>query len=156
MAYNALSRSFVHYILQNETMQLFKQWILENCHVPEEHFYATAYMMPGAPGGYHSQPLPRATENIPQMFKTNWKHLKYSPHYVPGEECSSGKVVHEVCILNSAELPRIKHAMKRDVWFFNKYFLEDDHVVMDCVEEELVRSNRLEFAHDQLSLESSV
>ena len=149
IAYNALSRSFVHYILHNEAVQLFKQWILENCLAPEEHFYVTVHMMPGAPGGYHSQPLPRATKNIPRVLKAIWKHEVTSAYYVPGEECS-GKVVHQVCILNSAELPRIKYAMKQNVWFFDKYFMEDDHVVMDCVEEELVRSNWEEFTHDHL------
>lgn len=146
MAYNALSHSFVHYILRNNTMQLLMEWMLKYCRTPEEHFYATAYMMAGAQGGYSSRRLlPKVS--IPVVSKSLWKHDKVSNYYVEGETCS-GKTVHQVCILTSADLPQIKGAMKWNVWFFNKYFMEDDHVVMDCVEEQLVRANKWEFYHD--------
>ena len=147
MAYNALSRSFIHHILHNQKMQLFTKWMLKNCQTPEEHFYATAYMMPKAPGGFYSLKSSLA-ENIPQVSKAIWKHKKTSNYYASGEECS-GKSVHQVCILTSAELPQIKRVMKWNTWFFNKYFMEDDHVVMDCVEEQLIKANRQEFMHDQ-------
>jgi len=32
--------------------------------------------------------------------------------------------------------------------FFNKYFMEVDHVIMDCMEERLVKQNMLEYARD--------
>lgn len=148
MAYNALSHSFVHYLLYNKTIQLLMKWMLIHCRTPEEHFYATAYMMPGAPGGYFSFPI---NTSIPQVSKSLWKHDKVSNYYVAGETCA-GKTVHQVCILNSAELPQVKTAMKESIWFFNKVFMEDDHVVMDCVEEQLVRANKWEFNIDHHSL----
>lgn len=146
MAYNALSHSFVHNILHNTTMQLLMDWMLQYCRTPEEHFYATAYMMEGAPGGYTSRrQFPKIS--IPLVSKSMWKHNEDSKYYVAGETCS-GKTVHQVCILTSADLPRIKEVMKWNIWFFNKFFMEDDHVVMDCVEEQLVRANKWEFYHD--------
>ena len=150
MAYNALSRPFVHYVLNDRTMQLFRQWIVKYCQTPEEFFYAMAFMMPGAPGGNSSRIPSSDKENITRVFQTHWKHDQKSHEYVPGETCL-GKTVHEICILNSAELPRVYYAMKANHWFFNKYFMEEDHIVMDCVEEELIRRNRQEFAHGHLS-----
>jgi len=32
--------------------------------------------------------------------------------------------------------------------FFNKYFMEWDHVVMDCMEQQLVEQNMLEYKQD--------
>jgi hypothetical protein len=152
MAYNALSRPFVHYILNDHTMQLLRQWIVKFCQTPEEFFYAMAFMMPGAPGGNSSQTPSSDKENITHVFQTRWKHDQKSHEYVPGETCL-GKTVHGICILNSAELPRVYYAMKanNNYWFFNKYFMEEDHIVIDCVEEELIHTNRHEFAHDHPS-----
>ena len=141
LTYNAYARPFVNHFLHDQVMQNFLGWILENCQTPEEHFYAMAAMKPGTPGG---APLKSTNTTV---FKAIWYHPKSSPHWLPGEKCA-GKVVHQICILNAAELPRIHEAMTNDIWFFNKYVMEDDHVVMDCVEEELIRSNKLEFAQD--------
>lgn len=32
--------------------------------------------------------------------------------------------------------------------FHNKYFMERDHTVMDCIEEELISRNKLEYERD--------
>ena len=74
--------------------------------------------------------------------------MRSSPYYVPDEQCASNYTVHQVCILTSAHLPQIKQVMKFNILFFNKYFMEDDHVVMDCVEEILVRNNKQEYTRD--------
>ena len=142
-SYNALSRVFVHFFLHNETVQTFMQWI-KHAWVPEEHFYASVYMMPGSPGG-HSSLHPIKSQAL--VSKVIWKHNQHSPYYSPSERCA-GRSVHQICILTSAELPRVKDALKRNMWFFNKYFMEDDHVIMDCVEEVLVGKNMEEFHQD--------
>ena len=36
-------------------------------------------------------------------------------------------------------------------FFFNKYFMEMDHVVMDCMEQRLVEQNRREYENDCLA-----
>ena len=148
MAYNALSHQFVHFFLHNYTTRALLQWMIENVHIPEEHFYATVYMMPAAPGGFYSVATPSNVRSLPQVYKSVWKHDHSSPYYKPDEHCASNYTVHHVCILTSADLPQIKRVMEWNVWFFNKFFMEDDHVVMDCVEKELVRINKQEFTRD--------
>ena len=142
MTYNAYSREFVHYFVDNPLMKSLRDWLMSNCRTPEEHFYAMASMMPEAPGGW----LERAR---PLVSRAIWFHSKSSPHHVPGEVCH-GKVVHSICILNSAELPRIHMEMtESNTWFLNKYYMELDHVVMDCMEEDLIKRNELEYKQDR-------
>ena len=142
MTYNAYSQKFVRYFVDDPLMKSLRNWLVDNCRRPEEHFYAMASMMTQAPGG-------RLRRNTPIVSKAIWYHSKSSPHHVPGEACH-GNVVHSVCILNSAELPRIgKEALESNVWFLNKYYMEQDHVVMDCVEEILIKGNRLEYEQDR-------
>jgi len=51
-SYNALSLSFVHFILTNFTARTVYRFFL-HVNNPEEHFYSTVYMIPGIPGGYN-------------------------------------------------------------------------------------------------------
>ena len=144
MAYNAFSFEFVYYFLYDHRMQPLQKWMLENCHRPEEHFYAMASTSPEAPG----QNVLELTDDVPAVFKAIWYHYPSSPHRLPGERCG-GRIVHQICILNAAELPRVHDTMKNsNVWFFNKYFMESDHAVIECVENELIRSNKHEFLQD--------
>ena len=146
-AYNALSRSFVRHLFHNHTMQQLHQWLAGNCRTPEEFFYASAFMNPGTPGGYYwtqSMAVRKRSISI-RMIEVHWIHSKTSEQE---PEICLGKTVHHVCIMNSAELPWINRAMKWGCWFFNKYFMENDHIVMDCVEETLVRKNMQEYASD--------
>ena len=59
--------------------------------------------------------------------------------------------------MTSADLFRVTHNLKVNVnnlkgpMFHNKYFMERDHTVMDCVEEQLVMRNRLEYKKDCLA-----
>ena len=107
-------------------------------------------MMPETPGGFYSLKSSYACgrNDLPLVLMVIWKHMRSSPYYVPDEQCASNYTVHQVCILTSAHLPQIKQVMKFNIWFFNKYFMEDDHVVMDCVEEVLVRTNKQEYTRD--------
>ena len=142
MTYNAYSREFVHYFVENPLMKSLRNWLISNCKTPEEQFYAMASMMSDAPGG-------RLERHKPVVSRAFWLHDKLSPHQVPSEVCR-GKVVHCVCILDSAELPRIhKEMITENVWFLNKYYMEQDHIVMECMEEELMKSNRLEYEQDR-------
>ena len=93
MTYNALSQGFVRYLLHNQIMQKLTKWMLDNCKIAEEHIYATAYMMPGAHGGFFDLDT-KDVGPLPQVSKSIWKH-KTSPYYVKGEKCS-GKTVHQV------------------------------------------------------------
>ena len=154
MTYNAYSREFVRYFMRDSRARALQDWLLRNCRTPEEHYYAMAAIIPGAPGGNSSWDSNSTSYNKTldetAVFRTIWYHYKSSPHHVEGETCA-GKVVHSICILNTAELPRIYETMtSTGVWFFNKFFMEEDHVIMDCMEEELVRRNREEYENDRL------
>ena len=51
-------------------------------------------------------------------------------------------------IQNSQKL--FAYGKTRDVFFFNKYFMDYDHVVMDCMERRIVQQNQLEYQRDCL------
>ena len=54
MTYTALSASFVYFLLRNTTAIMIYNFFLDTG-IPEEHFYATMFRMPGVPGGYDPQ-----------------------------------------------------------------------------------------------------
>ena len=66
------------------------------------------------------------------------------------DKSCSGKVVHDLCIISSVDLHRVYQSslVPGQVMFFNKYFMEYDHVVMDCMEERLIEKNKKEYAQD--------
>ena len=80
---------------------------------------------------------------MPVVADVNWANVK---------NCKGGFIVHGICIMTSTDLPNVQ--IKVDVndlsgpLFHNKYFMERDHTVMDCVEKQLVIRNRLEFEND--------
>ena len=67
----------------------------------------------------------------------------------PYKYCKGGYSVHGICILTSGDLHTVKSKVNLS-WpiFHNKYFTERDHTIMDCMEEELVRRNKLEYIND--------
>ena len=64
-----------------------------------------------------------------------------------------GSIVRRVCVVVSGDLHRIQHDAKPDhlryPFFYNKYNMHEDHTIMDCMEEELVQRNRLEYFKDR-------
>ena len=64
-----------------------------------------------------------------------------------------GSIVRRVCILSSGDLQQLQSHVKPDQprypFFYNKYNMSADHTIMDCLEEELVRRNRLEYLRDR-------
>ena len=63
----------------------------------------------------------------------------------------SGQNVHDICVVNSGDLHRLKYKPKtnvRDTFFHNKFFMEKDHTIMDCIEKELIHRNAVEFQKD--------
>ena len=65
------------------------------------------------------------------------------------EKYCSGSVIHRVCIVSSGDLHRIKYSGRRFPLFHNKYSMVEDHTLMDCVEELLVKRNKKEFGRDK-------
>ena len=135
----SLTREFTEFILTDQKAVDFREY-LKQVFIPEEEFYPSLYMLPGAP----VKRLPYY--KLPHVDLYFWEsHLKY---------CRGGNVVRGVCILGVLELENI-HLVgvgaTRPVLFMNKYHSERDHVVMDCMEEWLLRRNAMEHKQDLCS-----
>ena len=135
MAYVALSESFVHFMLTNKTAIALYDFML-GTDIPEEHFYATLFMAPGTPGGYNSE------RKYFRVFHCFWRTTNEN-QALP----CFGKTVHQICVVNFLDLPRIMKETKNgsNALFHNKYFMELDHLVMDCMEERIVDMNKREY-----------
>ena len=68
-----------------------------------------------------------------------------------GAKCSSW-IIHSICVISSADLYQLKYQVDlNDIQgplFHNKYFMERDHTVMDCLEEQLVIRNKQEYIRE--------
>ena len=142
--YMAITRPLMSFFLTNETAITLREY-MKDVVVADEHFYASLYRLPGVPGG------PPKVENVtmPNVLASIWVP-KYWNQTMSGAMCK-GRVVHDVCVVSSGDLPMI-YSMgvnaHQPTFFFNKYFTEWDHVVMDCMEQRLVEQNKLEYVTD--------
>ncbi len=140
--YMSLSQEFIHFILTNSTaINVYK--FFQKSWIPEEHYFATLYMLPGVPGGVNHS----LEKN--HLFATDRYCWAYNLREKRGRNCH-GKVVHNVCIVDIGDLSWIDTGciQGRYALFHNKYFMENDHVVMDCMEERIIARNKLEHAQD--------
>ena len=139
-SYNALSRKFITFLLENQTSIDFYYWI-RNARVPEEHFYASMYMY-WLSEVYHGHTDVEG-DGYGSIVSVRWVGVSEK------EVCCAGEVIHHVCIISTADLHLVQRSTRNNLYmFYNKYFMEDDHVVMDCMEERLTRQNKLEYLKD--------
>ena len=103
----------------------------------------------GVPGGYNAN----VNSRIPMVSEYIWvtgQRKTQTERY-----CKSGYIFHNICIITSADLSSVHSKVDdnnlRGPMFHNKYFMEKDHIVMDCLEEQLVIRNRLEYKKDCLA-----
>ena len=140
----ALTHDFVHFLFTNKKAIDFRDY-LKDIYIPEEEYYASLYRLPEAPGGFA---LIHEGTKVPIVDQCIWMYSKDAKQH-PHNYCS-GAVIRGVCILTYADLSRVyKHGLNDQFsMFFNKFNLEHDHIVMDCMEERLVLQNKKEFAID--------
>ena len=131
-----LSYDFANFLITNSTAIKVRQFF-ESCKFPEEHFYAVLSAIPGVPGGFNPNALRVTIEHC------LWKKINDT------KRCN-GKVVHNICIPKIDDLSKIMRETSNGdrALFHNKYFMEYDHTLMDCMEEELIVRNKREFAED--------
>ena len=137
--YISASRKFVKFLLTSTRVRALHRY-MSTALMPDEEFFATAYMLPEAPKTH----LPG---NKVQFVKTF-----FTPEFPKNLKCT-GKAVHHCCILNVRDIPLL-HKYKSGqstIFFYNKYFMEYDHVVMDCMEQKIVEQNKLEYRRDCLT-----
>jgi len=132
--YHALSFNFTRHLLHNKTANSVLKFFYR-CKNPEEHFYATIYMMPGVPGGYN----PKVNHLLIYIISVFWKQH-------PQVKCE-GKFVRNVCVVGGGDLQRVLAQSGRR-FFHNKYHMEYDHSVMYCMEKRLMARNRDECVQD--------
>ena len=139
--YNALSFQFAEYLIfdkkANTIYDFFKQ-----TSIAEEQFYATLYKNPGVPGGFNKH-VPRSNYfEVAGSFWTKVNTFQKGKKY----DCR-GLVIHQICVVGAGDLQEVVRESGSHL-FHNKYFMEFDHSVMDCMEERIVERNRLEYRQD--------
>ena len=133
--YVALSHQFVEYLLTNRrSMEIHS--FFKKCKNPEEHFYATMFMLPGVPGGYRE--ALRGKYFV--MESVDWSNAANN------RTCSGSKRNH-ICITTARDLQRVLEYSSAHL-FHNKYVMNYDHVVMMCMEEVLAQENMMEYLQD--------
>ena len=141
----ALTRPFIDFILTDQRAKDFREYC-RGVYIPEEHFFASLYWMKEAPDGEYTRDKTGIVPLVEDMIWVDQKDRKRGP------PCA-GNVVHGICILSSGDLGTV---YKKGVlshtnrFFYNKYFMHLDHVIMDCMEERLVQQNKMEFIRDCL------
>jgi hypothetical protein len=142
LTFTALSEPFINFLLHNQIAKDLYTF-LNDTKYPEEHFYATLFKTPGVPGGY--------SPNIPGYFQV--EHCFWQTTEEARNKSCHGETVHKICVVNFQDLPRIMRETQfgKTALFHNKYFMELDHVIMDCMEERIVAKNKREFEMDCLN-----
>ena len=169
-AYIALSHAFVEHYLCSEVGISLREY-MKDAYIPEESIYPTLFMKPGVPGGFR----PEYKHNIFVVMSCIWRNVesnffrKYYNLFWGIQQFCSGKFVHDVCMITSPDLAMLAfqpgvsgHVVTggfegaegkyegpdRGPVFHNRYLMDQDVVVMDCMEQELVRRNQLEYHHE--------
>ena len=137
----AAAQSFIDFLLHSRVAQDFRGWIQDGL-IPEEHFYVSLY--------YHTHQLTSDQQAQPSVAIYQWMNTEEVRQN--RMNFCRGVIVHSVCIQTSGDLARIYEMAlgegQQTYFFFNKYFMDGDHVVMDCMEQRLVKQNQREFLED--------
>ena len=141
-ANSAFSRPFVDFMLTDKRATTLADF-LNDVQSAVEMFFSTVNLLPDAPGGYHT--FLGNDSNMPLVAKRDWVFQRKTFK----KYCFGRKLVHNICIVSAADLERLGKASKEKSWWFhNKYLIEYDHVVMNCIENFLLRRNSDEYKLD--------
>ena len=132
--YISASQQFAVFLLTSPKVKALHRY-MSTALMPDEEFYATAYMLPEAPTAH------RSYESKLSLVKAFF----LPPNF---KGTCTGKPVHMSCVLDVRAIP-LFHSENSIIIFFNKYFMEYDHVVMDCMEKRIVEQNKLEYKRDR-------
>ena len=97
-------------------------------------------MLPNVPGGFNSTLLKKYSFSIDRYC---WVYKRWEKK----EKKCHGEVAHNICIVDIGDLNWILNDTE-NVLFQNKYFMENDRLVMDCMEERIIAQNKLEYKRD--------
>ncbi|XP_050409404.1 beta-1,3-galactosyl-O-glycosyl-glycoprotein beta-1,6-N-acetylglucosaminyltransferase [Patella vulgata] len=120
-AYGMFTRGFIQFILQDDIVQKFLEW-LQDTYSPDETAWATLNTLPWAPGGYSTESRHTFDTHASRAVIWDWDH---------GVTCH-GKHVRSVCVLGSRDLPWL--SLRPNI-FANKFDIDYDPVAIDCLEQ---------------------
>lgn len=132
-AYFILSRDFIVYMNSSAEVKDFLDWS-EDTFSPDEHFWATLVRIPGVPGGIpRSHPDITALTSKTRLVKWSYQEKKLYP------PCT-GIHRRSICIFGAAEL---RWLLNYGHWFANKFDLNVDPVIIQCLEEKLMERKQI-------------
>ncbi|XP_055036749.2 beta-1,3-galactosyl-O-glycosyl-glycoprotein beta-1,6-N-acetylglucosaminyltransferase 4-like [Misgurnus anguillicaudatus] len=128
-AYFTISREFASFVQWSYLARDFLAWS-EDTYSPDEHFWATLVRVPGVPGE-----VPRSDPDITELTcKTRLvKWVAFADVLYP--PCT-GVNVRSVCIYGAAEL---RWLLDYGHWFANKVDPKVDPILIECIEEKLLK-----------------
>ena len=128
---SAMTRDFVKYVLTNsKAIALRKR--LEYTQSAEEFFFVTLDTLEDAPGNRIK--LEADGLKMPRFSRRLWAHGKM-------KGCAEGYIRHTICIVSAKDLPNVKDEMEHGLWFYNKYLIDYDYVINDCIQLLLLQKN---------------
>ena len=144
-ANSAISRPMAQYMLTNKKALELTE-LLKTAQTAIEFFFPTINNFKDAPGGVHTL---SSDFRMPLIAQRDW--IRY---YGKGKTnihkgfCEGRKVQHLICIVSAYDLPRLYEISKMGKWWFhNKYFIEYDYTVIDCLEKILSERNKDEYCN---------
>ena len=142
-ANSAISQPMAQYMLTDKkALELIG--LLKTAKSAVEFFFSTVNHFWDAPGGSHTL---SSHFKMPVIAQRDWFDGGNSSEGF----CEAGFHRHGICIVSAYDLPRLYIASTRSqYWFHNKYFIEYDHTVMDCIEQVLLKRNKEEYYYDSL------
>lgn len=131
------SRAFVDYVLHDPFALEFREWI-QQIPVPDELFFSSLNHNPdlGVPGSYKGIP---ETDTRQNMFITRYKNWGMWPFSWP----CNGRVIRQICIFGIGDLSLLA---SRPELFANKFYLHQEPLALDCMEELYFNKTREEIA----------
>ena len=133
---SAMSRDFIKFLVTDKRALALRER-LQYVPAAEEFFFVTLNELKDAPGNHNTI---KKSMTMPVIRRAIWQfHCKKS-------ECLEKYFVHDFCIVSVSDLPYLKSLT--NIWFFNKYRIDYDHVVMDCMEELLLKKHFKEYEVD--------
>ena len=146
---SALTREFVSFMLSDKRAKALLRY-LSDFESAVEFFFSTINHFPDAPGNVY---LLEKGRKMPLLAQRIWKFQTLNNSSL----CMERKMYHRICIVSASDLPWLRMIMdKRSFYFLNKYWIEYDHVVMDCMEDLLVEKNVEEFSRDCIRGETAL
>ncbi|KAM4847193.1 beta-1,3-galactosyl-O-glycosyl-glycoprotein beta-1,6-N-acetylglucosaminyltransferase [Urocitellus parryii] len=132
-AYFVVSREYVRYVLENESIHKFMEWA-QDTYSPDEYLWATIQRIPEVPGSLslsHKYDL-SDMQSVARFVK--WQYFEGDvAQGAPYPPCN-GVHVRSVCVFGAGDLNWI---LRKHHFFANKFDLDVDLFAVQCLDEHL-------------------